>query len=159
MTEFKTILKRQYHASLAMLRDAIERCPEDEWLRRDRKNAFWQVAYHVLFYTHLYLQPDEAAFRRWSEHRGENDGTGGEPYTKRQALDYWRFVDDMVDHAVDALDLNSPESGFWWYKMSKIEHQLVNLRHVQHHGAQLADRLRMAADVGVEWVSSAPDRT
>ena len=32
------------------------------------------------------------------------------------------------------------------------EHQLVNLRHIQHHAAQLADRLRTARDHGVRWV-------
>jgi hypothetical protein len=53
---------------------------------------------------------------------------------------------------VDALDLDSPESGFSWYQVPELEHQLVNLRHMQHHTAQLADRLRSAAGVGVRWV-------
>ena len=53
---------------------------------------------------------------------------------------------------MDALDLDSTESGFSWYRMSKLEHQLVNIRHIQHHGAQLADRLRSAADIGIRWV-------
>jgi len=52
------VLKSQYHASLTMLRDAIEHCPPEEWLSTDHKNAFWQVAYHALFFTHLYLQRD-----------------------------------------------------------------------------------------------------
>lgn len=152
----KAVLKSQYHAALAMLRDAIDRCPDEEWLTRDHKNAFLQVAYHVLFYTHLYLQPNEGAFRPWTQHRGDDDGTTGDPYTKAQVLEYWSVVDQMVDRAVDSLDLENPESGFWWYTMSKLEHQLVNLRHVQHHGAQLADRLRSAADIGIKWVSSGP---
>jgi len=50
------------------------------------------------------------------------------------------------------LDLDSAESGFSWYRMSKLEHQFVNLRHIQHHTGQLADRLRQEADRGVEWV-------
>jgi hypothetical protein len=150
----QTVLKSQYHAALVMLREAIARCPDEEWLSRDHKNAFWQVAYHVLFFTHLYLQPNEAAFVPWGQHRGDDDGTKGEPYSKQQVLEYWSFVDQAVDIAIDSLDLESPESGFWWYKMSKLEHQLVNIRHVQHHGAQLADRLRRAADIGVKWVSS-----
>ena len=155
----KTSLKSQYHASLAMLREAIDRCPDDEWLSRDHKNAFWQVAYHVLFYTHLYLQSNEAAFRPWAQHHGDDDGTTGDPYTKAQVLEYWNFVDHIVDSAVDSLDLENPDSGFSWYQMSKLEHQLVNLRHVQHHGAQLADRLRSAADIGIKWVSSGPTST
>ena len=148
------MLKSQYHAALAMLRDAVEQCPDVEWLSRDHKNAFWQVAYHVLFFAHLYLQQNETTFVLWSQHHGDDDGTRGEPYSKAQVLEYWSFVDHAVDGAVDLLDLESPESGFSWYTMSKLEHQLVNIRHVQHHSAQLADRLRSAADIGITWVGS-----
>jgi hypothetical protein len=151
---FRSVLKSQYHAALAMLREAVERCPADEWLNADHKNAFWQVAYHTLFFTHLYLQRDEAEFQRWAQHRGDDDGIEGDPYTQAQVLEYWSFCDRIVDDAVDALDLDSAESGFSWYRMSKLEHQFVNIRHIQHHGAQLADRVRSAADIGIRWVSS-----
>jgi len=149
----KTALKSQYHAALAMLRESIERCPDALWYSHTPTNAFWQVAYHTLFFTHLYLQRDEAAFQRWAQHRDHDDGIEGDPYTQSQVLEYWSFCDRIVDDAVDALDLDSAESGFSWYRMSKLEHQLVNLRHIQHHGAQLADRLRSAADIGIRWVS------
>jgi hypothetical protein len=36
----RAVLKSQYHASLAMLREAIERCPPEEWLSTNHKNAF-----------------------------------------------------------------------------------------------------------------------
>ncbi len=62
----------------------------------------------------------------------------------------------MVDGAVDALDLHNPQCGFPWYKTSKLEHQMVNLRHLQHHAAQLADRLRAALDIGIRWVGARP---
>jgi hypothetical protein len=52
-TTLAAVLKSQCHASLAMLRDAIEKCPDDLWLDARPRNAFWQVAYHVLFFTHL----------------------------------------------------------------------------------------------------------
>jgi hypothetical protein len=158
MTEavFRSVLKSQYHAALAMLREAVERCPAAEWSNTDHKNAFWQVAYHTLFFTHLYLQRDEAAFQRWAQHRGPDDGIDGAPYTQAQVLEYWSFCDRLVDDAVDALDLDSAECGFSWYRMSKLEHQLVNLRHLQHHGAQLADRLRSAADIGIGWIGGRP---
>jgi hypothetical protein len=166
----RSVLKSQYHAALVMLREAIERCPSEEWLSTDHKNAFWQVAYHTLLYTHLYLQPNEKSFRPWAQHqRGVEflDGIGPpgvkdavprvpEPYTQAQVLDYWVVCDRMVDEAVDALDLDSPTSGFSWYRMSKLEHQFVNIRHIQHHAAQLADRVRSAADIGIRWVGARP---
>lgn len=166
-TSLKNALKSQYHASFAMLRDTIERCPDDLWLSTAPRNAYWQIAYHVLFFTHLYLMPDEAAFVPWKGHQSQvqhPNGIGGppdpnsklpllaNPYTKAEALDYLQICDRMVDEAVDQLDLDSPSCGFYWYKMSKLEHQFVNIRHLQHHTAQLADRLRAATDTGVRWV-------
>src|SRR5512147_705747 len=65
----RAILKSQYHAGLAMLREAIDRCPDDLWLSTGPRNAFWQVAYHALFFTHLYLQSDHTAFRPWEQHQ------------------------------------------------------------------------------------------
>ena len=120
-----------------MLRETVERCPTDEWSNASHKNAFWQVAYHTLFFAHLYLQRDEAGFQRWGQHRGDGDGTKGAPYTQAQVLEYRSYCDHIVDSAVDSLDLDSAESGFSWYRMSKLEHQFVNIRHIQHHGGQL----------------------
>ena len=169
--ELKPILKSQYHAALAMVRDAVERCPDDVWTAPGHVSAFWQVAYHTIFFTHLYLHRDETSFQRWPGHqRGVQQEDGltrppdpasdlpvlPTPYSRAQVLAYWQVCDDMVDSAVDALDLGAPECGFWWYKVSKLEHQLINLRHAQHHAAQLADRLRAATDQHVKWVGASP---
>jgi hypothetical protein len=167
----RSVLKSQYHAALAMLLETIERCPDDVWSSTEHLNSFWQVAYHTLFFTHLYLQPNERAFRPWEHHQAEvqhEDGLAGppdpystlplipEPYTRAEVLTYWKFCDELVDGAVDALNLCDPLSGFSWYKVSKFEHQIINIRHIQHHTAQLADRLRSAADLGIKWVGSRP---
>jgi hypothetical protein len=165
----RTILKSQYHATLTMLRETIQRCPDDVWFSTEHVNAFWQIAYHALFFAHLYLQPNEAAFRSWEHHQADvqnPDGIGGppdpnstrplipEPYTKAEVLAYWSVCDQMVDSAVDALDLQSPDSGFHWYKVPKLEHQIVNIRHIEHHMAQLADRLRSSSGIGIQWVGA-----
>ena len=72
--------------------------------------------------------------------------------SKAQVLAYGDYCDALLDAAVDALDLESQSSGFYWYAMPKLEHQLVNIRHIQHHAAQLADRLRARLDMHVDWV-------
>jgi hypothetical protein len=36
--------------------------------------------------------------------------------------------------------------------VSKLEHQLVSIRHLQHHTAQLADRVRTRVGIGIDWV-------
>ena len=171
--ELKRILKSQYHAALAMLRSAVEQCPDELWYDATPTNAFWQVAYHTMFFAHLYLQPNEAAFRPWAEHQGNvqhGDGIPGPadpksplpliptPYSRAQVLAYGEFCDAMIDDTVDTLDLESATSGFYWYAMPKLEHQMVNIRHIQHHTAQLADRLRARLDVGVRWVGGSKAR-
>jgi hypothetical protein len=157
-----------------MLRDAIERCPDEVWLSARHTNAFWQIAYHVIFFTHLYLMPDEASFRPWPGHQfnvQHEDGIPGKadpssslpliprPYSRAEALAYWDVCDSLVDDTVDALDLASPASGFHWYSMSKLEHQIMNIRHLQHHTAQLADRLRAELQTGIAWVAAGPGKS
>jgi hypothetical protein len=169
----RTALKSQYHATLSMLRKAIEQCPDDVWESWDYTNPTWRVVYHTLYFVHLYSRRRLEEFTPWEKHQTMlqdlDDVPGppeldqycelphrppqtGEPLTKAEIMEYWEWCDGMIDDAVDAMDLLSPESGFYWYPISKIEHQIVNIRHIQHHMAQLSERLRVAADIGVEWV-------
>jgi len=171
----RAVLKSQYHAALAMLRLAIERCPDGLWASPDYTNPFWRIAYHALYYSHLYIQPGLTYFRPWEHHQTglqfmddvqappeiqeltelpHRPPQTGKPYSKTEVLEYWRVCDRMVDESVDALDLTSPESGFSWYKLSKAEHQIISIRHIQHHAAQLVDRVRAATGAGIDWVST-----
>ena len=159
----RSSLIRQYHAGLAMLHAGIERCPDDVWVDEDDANPAWRVAYHVLFYTDFYLHRDHESFTPWELHelgiqqfgaRKPDTGEAFRPYTRDQVLTYWLKVAGSVDEAVGAMDLLAPESGFPWYPMSKLEHQLVNIRHLQHHAGQLADRLRLRVRIGTPWAGT-----
>jgi hypothetical protein len=157
-------LKTQYHAALAMLKQAIDACPNDLWADDKQAIPFWRVAYHTLFYTHLYLQPDEQAFHPWEQHRDEHQFLAnvpwdpnrqpniGIPYTRTQILEYWRLCDAMIDAAVDQLDLDAQECGFSWYKLPKLDHQINNIRHIQHHTAILSARIRSACGITINWI-------
>jgi hypothetical protein len=168
--EIRKIIKSQYHASLAMLRETIERCPDELWMSTASTNGFWQIAYHAVFFAHLYVLPNAQAFRPWAEHQKDTqneDGLAGppdpksslplipRPYTRSQVLAYLGITDDMVDDAVNSLDIHNPDCGFPWYKnITKLEHLFISIRHIQHHGGQLADRLRNAVDQGTRWVGA-----
>jgi hypothetical protein len=152
-------LKNQYHAALAMLKQTIDQCPDDLWTSQGQFPAYWRVAYHTLFFTHFYLQPNVDAFRPWKHARDKcqdlgpvSQSTIGEPYSKSQILEYWHVCDTMVDAAVDRLDLDAPECGFPWYQLPKLDHQINNIRHIQHHAALLSGRLRVAAGADIRWV-------
>lgn len=155
--DIRAALCAQYHASLQMLRGAVDACPEPLWTAAVQP-PFWRIVYHTLFYTHLYLMPNFEAFTPWEQHRddlADLDPGEGEPvaYSKAELRDYLAFCERLVDEQVATLDLAAPTCGFWWYDpMPKLDHQLNNIRHVQHHTAVLSDRLHAAAGQGVEWI-------
>jgi hypothetical protein len=157
------LLVSQYRASLAMLGQAIEICPEDLWLASDYRNRFWHIAYHALFYTYFYLQAGEADFPGWAKHQADSQYLGPrpwapneapavvKPYSRAEILEYHKLCCAEVEARMPKLDL-SAASGFYWLPFNKMELQLYNIRHLQHHTGQLADRLRAVAGVGINWV-------
>jgi hypothetical protein len=150
-------LKSQYRAALAMLRQAVERCPDALWVQGNP--PFWRAAYHTAFFAHFYLGLDVAAFRAWEHHRARSESLDappapkGEPYARAQVLEYLSQCEAMVDPAIDALDLTARDPGFPWYQVSKVEHQIINIRHIQHHTIYLSAALRAAGCAPVEWIS------
>ena len=149
------ILISQYYAALAMLKETIVACPDELWHHEDDENKFWQVAYHALFYTHLYLQPSEEAFEPWPGHRetyrlGVQDGA--EPATKATVLAYLDFCRREAAKKVPTIVLDAP-SGFDWLPFSKFELQLYSIRHVQQHVGELMERLGPRASE-LDWIGS-----
>ena len=163
--DVRSALKSQYHAALKTLREAVEKCPDLMWDDpSDGAAPFWRVAYHALYYAHFYLQQEQEAFTPWARHRDKAQFMGRvsrandrppkpcDPFTRDDLLDYWRVCDDAIDDGVDRLDLSAPQCGFPWYKMPTLEHQIVNIRHIQHHAAALSSRLRRSAGIAIDWV-------
>lgn len=161
--EMKEVIKSQYYASFEMLKQAIEKCPKDIWDHPDHKNRFWHVAYHVIFFTHLYLQPTKEDFNPWEKHRQENHSFEPlpessqkepeirEPYTQEEMLAYLTLCREQADGMIDSLDLEA-ESGFLWLPFNKLELQFYNIRHIHQHTGELCERLGTMAGIDVEWV-------
>ena len=159
----KQVIKSQFRATLAMLQQAVEKCPDTVWNDPADKNKFWHIAYHALFYTHLYLQPTEADFTPWSKQQKDyqfmgpvpwpphNEPEIGDPYTKADVLEYITFCEQQVDDVVDTLDLAGP-SGFDWLPFDKLELQFYSIRHLQLHTGELCERLWDKAQIEVSWV-------
>ncbi len=162
----KRVIQSQYHAALEMLKQAVTSCPESLWDAPEDKNRFWHVAYHALFYTHLYLQDTEKDFRPWENHRDEYQFIGpvpwpphdlpkiGEAYTREDVLAYLAFVRKQVQERIPALDLEAA-SGFEWQPFGKLELQFYNIRHLQHHTAELYERLGSRAGIEMDWIGTA----
>jgi DinB superfamily len=150
--DYQQIIRSQYLATLEMLRGTVEKCPDTMWNDQADKNKFWHVAYHALFYTHLYLQPTEQDFKPWAKQRKANDlSQEAEPYTKEEILEYLAFCQQQVIELVPHLNLEA-ESGFYWLPMNKAELQIYNIRHLQQHAGELMERLGSHAEIEVDWV-------
>jgi hypothetical protein len=157
------VISSQFLASLEMLKETIARCPDSVWNDSGDKTKFWHVAYHALFYTHLYLQDSEQQFTPWSKHRQQYQFIGqlpwpphsppqiGEPYDKETVLEYLAFCQRHVAERVPHLNLDA-ESGFSWLPFGKFELQLYNIRHLQQHTGELMERLGTRANIEVNWV-------
>ena len=156
---FRSATKSQYHAALDMMHHCIKECSVDLWTSPHFVNPYWRIVYHTLFYFRLYLHQDLDDHVHWERHRKgaqnltlDPNATEVEPYSKKNMSDFVEHCHMMVDDAVDHMDLTRDDCGFYWYKVAKLEHMMVNLRHLQHHIAQLQDRLRNVENVGVKWV-------
>ncbi len=154
----RVAFRSQYRAALGMLQQAIVLCPAAMWNDPADRNRFWRVAYHVTFFTHLYLSGSLREFAPWKVELTRlrlqdlaRDAEGFEPCSREDILAYVDFVRGAVDEKVPSLDL-SAESGFDWLKCDKLELQLYNIRHLQHHTGELMERLGSRAGVEVEWV-------
>lgn len=161
-------LKEQYHAGIAMLAECVQKCPDDLWTAGTHPRAFWRIALHAAYYTHLYLGQNEDAFQPWPDrpegypelwHKPSVEPyelpADFAPYTQQQILDYTAYIDSLIDPTVETLDLDALETGIPWYpNMSKLSHQLLNMRHLQGHVGQLSELL-MAREIDTDWVSKA----
>ena len=154
-------LKRQYHAGLAMLRECVEKASDEIWISGDHPRNFWRIAYHSVFYTHFYIGQTIEVFQPWEKHReGVTDLWADanppvvEPYSQTQILSYIDFVDAIIDETVEDLDLDSESTGVPWYTdMSKLEHEILTIRHLQTHVGQLSEILIASGIDGEYWSS------
>ncbi len=160
-------ISSQYLASLEMLKQTISRCPETIWNSPGDKTGFWRIAYHALFFTHLYLQDTLQAFRPWPLHRKGYEDLGapleppdaaskaGEPYDKATVLDYLAFCQQQVAERVPCLNFEA-ESGFHWLPFNKLALQIYNIRHLQQHTGELMERLGTRTGIELDWVARKP---
>lgn len=162
--QLKHIIRSQYRATLEMLKQAIEKCPESLWNHADDKTPFWQIAYHALFFLHLYLQDAIDDFSPWAKHKDKYEdldwlleaSTSAEPYSKMDILEYLTECQQHIVDQTERLNLEAA-SGFPWLPFSKAELQFYNIRHLQQHTGELMERLGTRAHMEVHWVGKMHD--
>ncbi len=156
------VLWAQFGASIDMLHNGIDHCPESLW---DTKAAFWYNAYHCIFFLDYYstLNPINFCPPAPFDLSEFQDRLPSRVYSKKELLDYLQNCRAKCMRCV--LSLSDTELFESWTNESKsmqfsyIEIILYNMRHVQHHAAQLNMMLRNGMDDAPSWVFRAEDET
>jgi hypothetical protein len=160
-TAWPAIIWQQFGASIDMLENAVVACPEALWSDRSQRPEFWYVAYHTLFWLDLYLSDSLAGFAPPPPFTLDELDPAGlfpeRPYSKDELQMYLEHGRKKCRVVIAALtdDKIGERCGFAWIDGSVAELLLYNMRHVQHHVAQLNLILRQQIDSAPRWVAQA----
>lgn len=164
ITLIKESLWKQFGASIDMLHNAIKMWPNERWNTRKK---FFYNAYHCLVFLDYYLTyPVANDFNSPLPFTLAGDGVTVEDavddvipdkiYSKNELLDYlnasrekcYKVISGLTEENIN--DRWIEPSGHMNY--SVLELLLYNMRHVQHHAAQLNLMLRQEINNAPKWV-------
>lgn len=164
------ILWNQFGASIDMLINVISFCPEDYFISNRR---FYYIAYHSTLFLDYYLTLPPRHFTpllsftsRGPEERPKeavDDLIPDKNYSQQEIVEYLKQSRKKCKELIDAL---ADEKWNVHFKEGDepndmdfpiLEILLYNLRHTQHHAAQLNMLLRQDLDKHMEWSFRAGD--
>jgi len=169
LDDFKELTINQYHASLKTLDHCVDKCPDETWNAPINELAFCQAAFHALFFTDLYLGHDVGSQKTQPFHEKHANVFRDyeELQPRRQKLMYEQpwiklYIEHCRNKVSQVIEGETEETltadQVWWKRVtSRAESHIYNIRHVQHHAAQLILRLRLNHSLEMPWVSSGWD--
>lgn len=151
-------LYAQFGASIDMLENAIDLCPSEIWNQSIGFSDFWYIAFHTLFFIDFYLTESPEKFSSFKNFGNtELDSEGILPdkvYTKEELKSYVQHCRDRCKTTIESLSEQNINNDYTFdtLKLKFFELILYNMRHVQHHTAQLNLLLRHKIDSAPKWV-------
>jgi hypothetical protein len=141
---WRTAVASQYGAALDMLENAIRACPDALWDEASKQGwqRFWYYAFHTLWWHDHYLSEGDGAHvppEPYTMDEMEPDRFPAAVYTPAQLLAFLEHGRARCRARFDRLtEAEATERcGFARLELSWLELFLYNLRHLQHHTAQL----------------------
>ncbi len=173
---FREVLWKNFGAAIDMLSEAVRMCPETLWLRQDK---FYYLSFHTAIFLDYYLANPVAGFKpvlpykltnpdelppyaiddvlpvRFYSRKEIRDGLGlirEKGRLRVLSAGEQTFVKPWIQPEEIAMHLGCPALV---ENYSVLEILFYNLRHVQHHTAQLNLLLRQETGRAPEWISHA----
>ncbi len=182
---WRTALWRQLGAAIDMLDNAMMACPSRLWQEHlwsdhsdhpsdhpssSQFDTFWSITHHTLFWLDFYLIGSLEGFTPPTPFTVDEQGAPDrippdQPYTREELHAY--LVQLRQKCQTTLLSLSDEQArhqlAFPWLgeePMSFLELQLITLRHVQEHTAQLSLVLGQHGipDEALDWVAREGDR-
>lgn len=158
---WKGTIWRQFGAAIDSLEVAMRECPDRVWGDRVHQSEFWYIASHTIFFLDYYMSETVEGFVPPAPFGLEElDPNGVLPprvYSKEELLTYLEYSRSKARAAVRRLTEQNvhEDCGEKRPGITNAELLLYNMRHLQHHAAQLNLLLRQKIDSAPRWVSKA----
>ena len=158
---WKTVLWPQFGAAIDMLENAVIACPDTLWSDRSRNPEFWYIDFHALFFLDFSLADSPLGFAPPDPFTlDELDPEGAlprRPYGQEEIRTFLRQGREKGRNAIETLseERSTEPSSFLGGDVTVLEFFLCNMRHIQHHAAQLNLILRQKTDSAPGWVRRA----
>ncbi|MDQ1141993.1 DinB family protein [Pedobacter agri] len=166
----KEILWNQLGASIDMLLNVISSCPDDYFLTNKR---FYFIAFHSTIFLDYYstISPQDfsplLSFTQKEPSERPKEAIGDlipdEIYSKDEILKYLKQIREKCKRIIFSLTADELNKRFKEGDQPDdmdypiLEILLYNMRHTQHHAAQLNMLLRQDLDKHIEWSFRAGD--
>ncbi len=173
---FKNTLWTNFGAAIDMLKGAIASCSDELWLKEKR---FFYITYHTIIFIDYYLSCPVADFQPLLPYSiagsamlpagAVDDVIPNKPYTKQEMLDSVSSLREKCKSTI-ACATEASLTQRWITdaevnlhglcpstvtRYTVLEILFYNLRHVQHHAAQLNLILRQETNSAPGWVPQA----
>lgn len=160
----KEILWNQFGASIDMLTNVISNCPDDYFSTHRR---FYYIAFHSAIFLDYYLtfppndfSPPLPFTQKEQEERPKeaiDDLIPNKTYNKQEIVEYLKqsrekckqIINDLTNENLNMRFKEGNEPNDMDYPILEI--LLYNMRHTQHHTAQLNMLLRQHTDKHMQW--------
>ena len=157
-------IRSQLLSSLYMLKDCIDRCPDEEWDESHKDYPFSRVVFHTLFDCDLNLSDNEKEFkdqeiqREYRHEFGEYEELEGRISERTYSRDFIeRYYSHSIGKVVSVLEAKIDDvlllhNSDYYGSMTKMERYINCIRHTQHHAAQLGIRLQFITGKEMKWI-------
>lgn len=165
LQELKNSLWQQFGASIDMLINAIDACPDTLYKTNKR---FFYTAYHTSVFLDYYLTVPPKDFetelpftlieKEDIPKDALDDVVPNDQYSKTQLLEYVRSLKKKCRNVILGLKEKGNPRFREDVEVGKMDYSLIgillyNMRHVQHHAAQLNMMLRDHGHEPPKWVA------